>query len=170
MAIPAVGGSINILTNAADFKKGGKVSTTIGNDGYTKYSTSLSSGVLKNGFASTFQFTHTRGNGYIDGTKFRAYSYFLSLNYNFNKKQKISFTILGAPQWHNRRSIHNYYDSVNLATFNCPLNDSLNELSKGIKFNPGWGLLNGEEFSWRKNFNINPKAFINLLTLMSHTN
>ena len=38
LAIPAVGGTINILTNAAEFKKGGNVSTSIGNDGYTKYS------------------------------------------------------------------------------------------------------------------------------------
>ena len=41
LAIPAVGGSINIVTNAADFKKGGSVSTTTGNDGYTKYALSL---------------------------------------------------------------------------------------------------------------------------------
>ena len=65
LAIPAVGGSINILTNAADFKRGGKVTTTIGNDGYTKYSASLSSGLMENGLASTFQFTHTRGDGGI---------------------------------------------------------------------------------------------------------
>ena len=161
LAIPAVGGSINILTNAADFKRGGKVSTTIGNDGYTKYSASLSSGLMENGLASTFQFTHTRGDGYIDGTKFRAFSYFLSVNYNINKKQRISATVLGAPQWHNRRSVHNFYDSVSLSTFRCPVNDSLDSLSKGIKFNPGWGLLNGEEFSWKKNFYHKPKAFIN---------
>ena len=66
LAIPAVGGTINILTNAAEFKKGGNVSTSIGNDGYTKYSTSLSSGLLDNGLAATMQLTHTRGNGYID--------------------------------------------------------------------------------------------------------
>ena len=43
LAIPAVGGTINILTNAAEFKKGGNVSSSIGNDGYTKYVASLSS-------------------------------------------------------------------------------------------------------------------------------
>ena len=45
LAIPAVGGTINILTNAAEFKKGGNVSSSIGNDGYTKYVASLSSGL-----------------------------------------------------------------------------------------------------------------------------
>ena len=81
---------------------------------------------------------------------FKAYSYFLSSTYNINKKHRVSATIIGAPQVHNRRTIHNFYDSVSLATFRCPINDSLDNLSKGIKFNPGWGMLNGEIFSWKK--------------------
>ena len=161
LAIPAVGGTINILTNAAEFKKGGNVSSSIGNDGYTKYVASLSSGLNEKGFAATMQLTYNKGNGYIQGTDFKAYSYFLSSTYNINKKHRVSATIIGAPQVHNRRSIHNFYDSVSLATFRCPENDSLYRLSKGIKFNPGWGMLNGEVFSWRKNFYHKPKAFIN---------
>ena len=161
LAIPAVGGTINILTNAAEFKKGGNVSSSIGNDGYTKYVASLSSGLNEKGFAATMQLTYNKGNGYIQGTDFKAYSYFLSSTYNINKKHRVSATIIGAPQVHNRRSIHNFYDSVSLATFRCPENDSLDRLSKGIKFNPGWGMLNGEVFSWRKNFYHKPKAFIN---------
>ena len=161
LAIPAVGGTINILTNAAEFKKGGNVSSSIGNDGYTKYVASLSSGLSEKGFAATMQLTYNKGNGYIQGTDFKAYSYFLSSTYNINKKHRVSATIIGAPQVHNGRSIHNFYDSVSLATFRCPENDSLDELSKGIKFNPGWGMLNGEVFSWKKNFYHKPKAFIN---------
>lgn len=161
LAIPAVGGTINILTNAAEFKKGGNVSSSIGNDGYTKYVASLSSGLSEKGFAATMQLTYNKGNGYIQGTDFKAYSYFLSSTYNINKKHRVSATIIGAPQVHNRRTIHNFYDSVSLATFRCPENDSLDRISKGIKFNPGWGMLNGEVFSWRKNFYHKPKAFIN---------
>ena len=161
LAIPAVGGTINILTNAAEFKKGGNVSSSIGNDGYTKYVASLSSGLNEKGFAATMQLTYNKGNGYIQGTDFKAYSYFLSSTYNINKKHRVSATIIGAPQVHNRRSIHNFYDSVSLATYRCPVNDSLDDFSKGIKFNPGWGMLNGEVFSWRKNFYHKPKAFIN---------
>ena len=41
LAVPSVGGSINIVTNAADFEKGGSASTTIGNDGYTKYAVEM---------------------------------------------------------------------------------------------------------------------------------
>ena len=161
LAIPAVGGTINILTNAAEFKKGGNVSTSVGNNGYTKHVASLSSGLSEKGFAATMQLTYNKGNGYIQGTDFKAYSYFLSSTYNINKKHRVSATIIGAPQVHNGRRIHNFYDSVSLATFRCPENDSIDKLSKGIKFNPGWGMLNGEVFSWKKNFYHKPKAFIN---------
>ena len=51
--------------------------------------------------------------------------------------------------------------SVNLSTFRCPVNDSIDQLSKGIKFNPGWGMLDGKPFSWRKNFYHKPMAFVN---------
>ena len=70
-------------------------------------------------------------------------------------------TVIGAPQVHNRRSISNFYDSVNLSTFRCPVDDSIDNLSRGIKFN-----LDGECCKWgriflRKNFYHKPKAFIN---------
>ena len=161
LAIPAIGGTINILTNAAEFKKGGNVSTSIGNNGYTKYVASLSSGLNEKGFAATMQLTYNKGNGYIQGTDFNAYSYFLSSTYNINKKHRVSATIIGAPQVHNRRSVSVFYDDIFLSTFRCPANDSIDKISKGIKFNPGWGMLNGEVFSWKKNFYHKPKAFIN---------
>ena len=41
-----------------------------------------------------------------------------------------------------------------------PVNDSIDKLSKGIKFNPGWGYLNGEVFSWRKNFYHKPRLLL----------
>lgn len=150
LAVASVGGSINVVTNAADFKRGGKASFGIGNDGYQKYGLVLSSGQGENGFAATLQMTHTRGDGYVDGTSFRAYSYFLSLTQRINDNQSISFTALGAPQWHHQRTVSNF-DRVRLQTYR----------DKGIKFNHVAGTLNGEEFTWRKNFFHKPKMFLN---------
>lgn len=148
--VPSVGGSINIITNAADFKKGGKAGVMIGNDGFQKYSLMLSSGLSEKGFAATLQLTHTRGDGYVDGTMFRAYSYFLSLSKTFNKKHTLALTGLGAPQWHHQRDVSSF-DKIYLQTY----------LDEGIRFNTVWGTLNGEEFTWRKNFYHKPKVFLN---------
>lgn len=151
LAVPAVGGSINIVTNAADFKKGGAASVTVGNNGYQKYGFVLSSGQMENGFAITAQATHTRGATFAQGTDFEAYSYFISSTYKINENQTLAGTVLGAPQWHHQRTGASNFDNVFLQTF----------LDKGIDFNHLHGDLDGEQFTWRRNFYHKPKAFLN---------
>ncbi len=166
LAVPSVGGSINIITNAADFKKGGNVSIGLGNDGFQKYGVMLSSGKTEKGFAATAQFTHTRGDGYVDGTAFRAYSYFLSLSQDITDNSSISFSVVGAPQWHHQR-LSNRFDRLNVGNF---LEDDTDyDGSEGVaqedrygrRFNTTWGMLDGKEFNWRRNFYHKPKAFLN---------
>ncbi len=146
LAVPSIGGSINIITNAADMKKGGKAGIMIGNDGFSKYSLVLSTGLGKTGWAFTMQGTHTRGNGYIDGTKFRAYSYFLSLSKEINKNHSLGFTFLGAPQWHHQHSYANVYTDYE---------------KYGYRYNGDWGWKDGEEYTFRRNFYHKPQGFIN---------
>ena len=150
LAVSSVGGTINIITNAAEMRKGGAVSVGIGNDGYQKYGLVLSTGLGEKGWAFTLQGTHTRGDGYADGTMFRGWSYFASIAKQFNNKHSLNFTILGAPQWHNQRE-YGSFDGVTIQTIE----------ERGIRYNPQWGYLDGDEFSWRKNFYHKPKAFLN---------
>ena len=157
LAVATVGGSINIVTNAADFEKGGAFSAGIGNDGYQKYAVVLSSGLNDNGWAATAQMTHTRGDGWVDGTMFRAYSYFLSVSKTFNERHTLSFTGLGAPQWHNQRNAASRFDRINMQTFR----DLDSDTYDGRRWNHLWGDLDGEEFSFRKNFYHKPKFFMN---------
>lgn len=150
LAVSSVGGTINIITNAAQMKKGGSVSASVGNDGYMKYGAVYSTGLSDKGWAFTIQGTHTRGDGYVDGTEFRAYSYFLSVAKELNDKHSIHLTAIGAPQWHNQR---------NLGSFDGVTYDTLQKY--GIRYNPQWGYKDGEEFSWNKNFYHKPKVFLN---------
>ena len=150
LAIASVGGTINIITNAADMKRGSRVGYSIGNDGYNKFSFSTSTGLTENGWAISLQGTHTRGDGYVDGTKFRAYSYFASIAKIFNDRHAIHLTAVGAPQWHHQRTV-GAFDGVTLETYE----------ERGVKYNPQWGTLDGEEFTWRRNFYHKPKIFLN---------
>ncbi len=161
LVVPSVGGSINIVTNAASMKKGGSVAVNIGNDGYQKYALVYNTGLSDKGFAFTGQLTHTRGDGYVEGTMFRAYSYFLSLTKQFNDKHTLAITALGAPQWHHQRFIPGRFDGVTLRTFVDPDNTGEPGTNRGIKYNWLWGTLNGEEFNWRRNFYNKPIAFVN---------
>lgn len=160
LAVPAVGGSINIITNPAEREQGGQVSFSAGNDGYQKYGLALSTGLMDNGWAITVQGTHTRGNGYVDGTKFSAYSYFGSISKTFNKQHTLVLTGLGAPQWHHQRTVGTF-DGVTLRTYVDPDNTGELYANSGIRFNHLYGELDGEEFTWRKNFYHKPKFFVN---------
>ncbi len=163
LAVPTVGGSINIVTNAAEREKGGYASISIGNDGYTKYGLALSTGLSKSGWALTVQGTHTRGDGYADGTLFRAYSYFASIAKKFNSAHTLNFSVVGAPQWHFQRE-YGSYDGVTIESIKG--NEITGATGRGIKYNPQWGFYSQGEykddmFSWRKNFYHKPKMFLN---------
>jgi hypothetical protein len=70
VAVPSVGGTINILSKTTDVEAGGNFYTTLANDGYEKFGLTYSTGLMENGFAATVSASKTDGNGYVDGTAF----------------------------------------------------------------------------------------------------
>ncbi|MBQ0080077.1 MAG: carboxypeptidase-like regulatory domain-containing protein [Alistipes sp.] len=104
LSSPSVGGTINILTRTFDAKRGGTFNYGIGNDGANTISLSLSTGLTKNGWALTVMGGKKWGNGYIQGTEFDGYNYFVNVSKRINTRHQLSFTAFGAPQGHNQRS------------------------------------------------------------------
>ena len=104
VAAPSLGGSINVLTRSTDAIKGGSVSYGIGNDGYEKIGFAVSTGLTANNWAITLLGSKTTSNGYIQGTEYEAYSYFINISKKISDSQQLSFTAFSAPQWHNQRN------------------------------------------------------------------
>lgn len=140
------------MTRAADRAEGGFVNATTGNDAYLKTVASYNTGLMDSGFSTTVLLSQTRGDGYADGTKFQGYNYYVGLGYRPNETHDFQFTVTGAPQWHHQRSfastIENYIAYSD--------NDDPN-----IKYNENWGYLNGEEYSFTKNFYHKPIMSLN---------
>lgn len=153
LAISSIGGTINVITKTSDMKEGGNISSSFGNDSYLKVQGSYNTGVMKNGLSASVLFSRTEGNGYVDGTKFEGYNYFMAFGYKINDKNSIQFTFTGAPQWHNQRSTSPY------------LTDFLKYGSDGkepnIKYNSDWGYRNGEETSLKTNYYHKPVMSLN---------
>ncbi len=153
LPIPSVGGTINILTNSANKKRGGSIAATLGNDNFMKFSAAYNTGLLENGMSASVLLSRFSGDGYVDGTQGQGYTWFLSMGYKINDKHNIMFTATGAPQWHNQRyyapQINDYLQFGNT-------NDGPN-----IRYNSDWGYLNGEVFSMRRNFYHKPIASLN---------
>lgn len=100
LSAPSVGGTINIVTKGIDAKKGGNVMYSLGNDNGNKLAFSVSTGLMKSGWAITVLFSKTWGNGYIQGTGYSGYSYFANISKRINDRHQLSLTGFGAPQWH----------------------------------------------------------------------
>lgn len=104
VAAPSLGGSINIVTNTTDAKKGGAISYGVANDGYNKIGFSVSTGLTDKNWAVTLLGAKTTGDGYIQGTEFESYSYFINISKKLNTQHQLSFTAFAAPQWHAQRN------------------------------------------------------------------
>ena len=100
---PTVGGTINIVTNSIDAKKGGTFSYGVGNDGLQQLSLSLSTGLTEKGWAASVLFAKRWGDGYIQGTGFEGYNWFVNISKRINERHQLSLTAFGAPQKHNQR-------------------------------------------------------------------
>ncbi|WP_321423945.1 TonB-dependent receptor domain-containing protein [uncultured Bacteroides sp.] len=111
VSAPSVGGSINVVTRTIDAKKGGFVSYAMGDDGYNKILFNVSTGLTKNGWAMTLLGGKTWGDGYVKGTEFEAYNYFINIAKKIGDNHQISFSAFGSPQWHNQRSA---YDGLSI--------------------------------------------------------
>jgi outer membrane cobalamin receptor len=156
LAISSVGGTINIITKNTDAEKGGSVYSGFGNDGYNKYTFSLSTGLMDNGWAVTVSGGTTFGNGYIDGTNFKAYSYFANISKVLSSKHKLSLQAFGAPQWHNQRGTQHKISTYKNENPDIPF--SVN----GTKFNPDYGYRNGKIYGGNNGYNEYHKPQISL--------
>ncbi len=103
LSAPSVGGTINIITKSLDAKKGGNVWAGMGNDGMYQTGVSLSTGLMNNGWAVTLLGSYKEGDGYIQGTFFKAYNYFVNVSKRINDSHQLSLTAFGSPQRHNKR-------------------------------------------------------------------
>ncbi|PTM07792.1 MAG: TonB-dependent receptor [Bacteroidetes bacterium] len=149
VAVASVGGTINIITKTTDAVQGGNVMTSIANDGYLKYGMTYSTGLSDNGFAATVSASKISGDGYVDGTEFSGYNYFLSLTQQINDAHRISFTAFGAQQEHGQR-------------FNRSTIDELKDTDSGPqKANRDWGYKNGEVYHQSFNFYHKPQMSLN---------
>jgi hypothetical protein len=153
LAISSVGGTINIITKSSERKEGGSVGSSFGNANYLKTQASYSTGKLENGLSASVLYSHTQGDGYIDGTKFVGDNYFIALGYaTKDNKHDFQFTFTGAPQWHHQRT-----SSITIETYQ----KYGTKEDPNTRYNSDWGYLNGEEFNMRRNFFHKPVGSIN---------
>lgn len=146
VAVPSIGGTINIITQTTDAVKGGNVYTGIGNNNYRKNSFYVSTGLNDKGWAVSLSGAKITGDGYVDGTEFEGYNYFFNVSKQIGDSHTLSLTGFGAPQRHGQRQ-----SSL-----------TIEEVDKyGITYNKDYGYLDGEVVHVEDNFYHKPQFSLN---------
>ena len=170
LSIPAVGGTMNILTKGIDSKKGLKFSQDFGNNGYLKSTVGFNSGQLKNGWGYSLAASYKRGNGWVDQTWTQGTFYYLKIQKKI-KNHRLSFTAFGAPQSHGQRSYKQaiaLYDKSFAADLGVDTTGVEGDF--GLRYNEDWGRLNRYTVNFDENGNPVDTIFAENENLSSRMN
>jgi iron complex outermembrane recepter protein len=186
LAVPSVGGSINILTKGIDDAKSIVLSNELGAGNYIRSTVFVNSGRLKGGWGISSAVSFQKQDGIIDQLYSKGFFYYLRIDKQF-KKHNISLSGFGAPQEHgmNNRKVgigfvdttlaNNLYSKRYTATMNPEA-----YANRGRTYGQGWGrLANGDplvtlvnyyhkpQFSFRHSWQISPKVFLSNVAYLS---
>lgn len=155
-----IGGSTNMDTRASGFRKGSQVTYSLANRSYrNRLMFTSNTGMMKNGWAFTVSGSRRWAQeGYVEGTFYDAWSYFVSAEKKINDKHSLVFTGFGSPTISGRPGVATQ-EAYDLAGTNY--------------YNPYWGYQNGEKRNARVNhyhqpmlilghyWKLNPKTQVN---------
>ena len=148
VAVPSIGGTINIVSKASDNKQGGALYSRMGNNGYNEIGLQVNTGLSEQGWAMTIQGSRKQGAMFMDGSEFLGYSYYLNIAKQINTQHLLTFSVIGAKQNHgqrqNRLKIEDYRNSPN-----------------GTRQNNDWGKKGGEVVHVEDNFYHKPQISLN---------
>jgi iron complex outermembrane receptor protein len=139
IAVPSVGGTINVLTKGFDDKRSLLARVETGSNNYRKTSLMLSSGTLPGDWAFTFYGSRRTSDGWVQQAYDDAWTYFGNISKRVGS-HRLSLTGMGSPQSHGQRA---FTQRINLYS-----NEKATEVGArpgteyGFDYNPYWGKLN----------------------------
>jgi iron complex outermembrane recepter protein len=187
LAVPSVGGSINILTKGIDDAKSITLSNELGSGNYIRSTLFVNSGRLKGGWGISSAVSFQKQDGIIDQLYSKGFFYYLRIDKQF-KNHTLSLSGFGAPQEHgqnNRRVGIGFVDttlanSLYSERYTKTYDTKTAYANVGRTYGQGWGrLANGDplvalvnyyhkpQFSFRHSWQISPKVFLSNVAYLS---
>jgi iron complex outermembrane receptor protein len=148
VAVPSLGGTMNITTKSTEPLPSGTVSQSIGSYNALKTTVSYSTGLSSQGWASSFLLSKATGEGNAEGLYYTGYAYFANISKKLSDNQTISANIFGATQNHGQR-----FTYLGINTYRAAPQGP-------IRYNSDYGYLNGQIKSAEVNFYNKPLASV----------
>ena len=174
LALPSVGGTMNIVTKGIENKREISIQQAVDLDGKLTTNFGLTTGKLKNGWGATFAGAYKTGNGWVDQTNVDAFFF-------YGKVDKVwgdhitSLTAFGAPQTHKQRSYKKSiadYDTAYAIEHGVSSEDLPTINNQGIGYNAHWGYIKRDGEVWNSDTTariIDPNASRNVLNEQVNT-
>jgi hypothetical protein len=142
LAIPAIGGTMNILTAGIESKRQVILKQEIGNNFNARTTLSLTSGRLNYGWGLTGAISYRRNDGWVDQLYSRMFFYFLKIEKTLGN-HLLSLSGFGAPQISAQRD---FRTPMSVATFSKTEAhklgiDTTGTIERGRRYNAAWGYL-----------------------------
>jgi hypothetical protein len=151
LALPSVGGTMNIITKGIENKRQASIEQGVDQEGKLTTNVGYNSGRLKNGWALTAAGAYKKGNSWVEQTNVTAFFLYLKIDKMWGK-HLTSLTGFGAPQTHVDRSYKrgiadydtNYAKKLGITSEEIPTTFS----NQGIAYNSQWGYIKRDAEVW----------------------
>ncbi|MEI6766768.1 MAG: TonB-dependent receptor [Bacteroidota bacterium] len=142
LAIPSVGGTMNIVTSGINSQRLLSAKQEVGSDGYLRSTLAYNSGKLKHGWGVTFAGSYKYTDGNVDEAWSKGWFYYLKVD-KIIGKHIISISGLGAPQQHGQRPYKKPIATTSLEYARSLGVDSFPQKYYGLgeRYNQAWGYL-----------------------------
>jgi iron complex outermembrane receptor protein len=164
IAMPSIGGTINIITQGIGNKKGGSFKQEYGTGNFLRSSFSYNSGMSQKGWGFTVSASYKQGQGWVYGTPSQGFFGYAKISKKI-KSHLLTLSAFAAPQWHGQRSFNQaiqYFSADKARELGLTIDSTQQFLDMGIRFNQHWGYKTNEKgerevFNERRNFYSKPQ-------------
>ena len=147
LAVPSIGGTMNILTDPTALEDGGKLKQEFGNEAFLKSTLSYNSGLLNEKFALSGAIVRKTGDGLINKAWTDAWAYYFGASYNLNENNRLELYALGAPQRHGQNlykqniAAYSHEFASSLDDYDTAAFDKYPEAEAGRLYNQNWNFV-----------------------------
>jgi iron complex outermembrane receptor protein len=151
LAVPSIGGNINILSQGMEEKFNVKLSSELGNNNMMRQGFGINSGRLEGNWSVTAALSYRTNEGWVEQLNSEQLFYFLKVQKQFDK-HAFSLSAMGSPQEHEQRLGRNrlsFYDLDYALAQGADTSGAFAAklpLDRGLRFNSEWGYLSRNRY------------------------
>jgi hypothetical protein len=146
IAMPSIGGTINIITQGVGTKKGGSFKQEYATGNFLRSSLSYNTGMTKSGWGLTLSASYKQGQGWVEGTPTQGFFGYTKISKRLDN-HLVTLSAFAAPQQHGQRSFFQgiqYWDANRSQDLGVQFDSTLLLNDMGIRYNQHWGYVTNQ--------------------------